>query len=102
MATLQRDVESDSWYGPLAEVQIYGVGNPLFVSWRRTIYFEGILSNFGGLALSIVSAVGFLLKGYESFVHKKSMVKRLYGESVARPSANRNDPDHLNNSHDSE
>ena len=49
--------------------------------WDRKTYFSTFLANFGGLAISVLSFMQFALSGYQTFVHHKSMIKTLYGES---------------------
>ena len=39
-----------------------------------------ILSNIGGLALSVYGFLSFAMSQYETFIMDKSMLKKLYGE----------------------
>lgn len=48
--------------------------------WYRT-YFWDYLSNFGGLAVSVLGAVAFLLAGYQGFEQDRAMLNTLYGEA---------------------
>ena len=48
-------------------------------NWYKT-YIGDILSDMGGLFVSIIGTVNFTLSGYQEFVQDKSMLKQLYAE----------------------
>ena len=48
-------------------------------NWFKT-YIGDIVSDMGGLFVSIIGTVSFILSGYQEFVQDKSMLKQLYAE----------------------
>ena len=44
------------------------------------VSFTSFIAEFAGLVLSLYSLLAFFMKGYQSFIVSKSMLKKLYGE----------------------
>ena len=71
--------KSDSYDVPLYMTSIFQGEQVLTTKWKQK-YLSDFLSDLGGLFTSVMGVLTFFISGYQSFVHDKSMIKKLYGE----------------------
>lgn len=53
------------------------------MTWKHGTYFSDYLSNQGGLVTSLLGITAFVMAGFQTYLHRSSLVKTLYGTATS-------------------